>query len=62
MMDILERESPFFIQDICDKYGYKYNTVWGYIKYHSERFEKKLITTNKPGRPRYRIKVIKNEV
>ena len=62
MIDILAKESPFFIQDICNKYGYKYNTIWGYIKYHSEWFTKELITTNKPGRPRYRITVIKSEV
>ena len=63
-MEILEKESPFFIPELLEKYGWNYKTVWGYIhsykRFHLFETEERENTHTK-GRPGFTYTVKTNE-
>lgn len=61
-MEILNQESPFFIQDICIRYSIPYTNISNFIRDHKELFLKNLEHEGKNGRPRYKYTVIQNEI
>ena len=51
----LINESPFFINDIVQKFGVLYYKVSNLVKYHSDLFELESVRENRPGRPANKI-------
>jgi len=61
-MEILVKESPFFIRDICTRYSIPYTNLSNYIRDHKELFEWTASHEGKNGRPHYIYKVKTNEI
>lgn len=61
-IEILRKESPFFISDICKKYGYSYHSIYRYIRWHHEMFIEKDVKNGTVGRPKKLYTVKKIEI
>lgn len=61
-LEILTKESPFFILDICTQYNVPYTNLSNFIRDHKELFEKTTAHEGKNGRPHHIYKVKQNEI
>ena len=64
-MEILEKESPFFIPDLIEKYGWNYKTLWGYMHSYKRfrRFKVEKRQSTGKGTPGKIYRVVKeNEI
>ena len=62
-MEILEKESPFFMPEICEKYGWNYKTLHGYMKSYKryKRFQSEKRDSSGKGTPGKLFRVIKKD-